>query len=152
MSHLRILAGNALGAALLCFSTSGCFFVSSDPEPQPVVDPSPTYPVGQGTLVVDWTIDGAADSAKCSQSGSSKISIAIYRSDRSPAGTYVQDCGAFATSIPLDADDYAASAVLLDASSQPRTTTIEIRPFTILGNDRLAVPVDFPADSFFQQF
>jgi hypothetical protein len=65
-------------------------------------------------------------------------------------GTFAQDCGAFATSITLDPGDYTATAVLLDSASQPRTTAVNVRPFSILGRDQLNIPIDFPANSFFQ--
>lgn len=67
-------------------------------------------------------------------------------------GTFVQNCGAFATSIALERGAYRATGTLLDAQSRPRTTSVNVRPLNILilGNDQLNIPVDFPADSFVQ--
>jgi hypothetical protein len=38
--------------------------------------------------------------------------------------------------------------VLLDPSSNERTTVVDMGPFDILGSDQLTIPIDFPANSF----
>ena len=141
-------SGSFVGVALL--ATAASCVISADREPDRVAVASPTYPAATGTLILRWTIDGVEDPYACSQSATDSIRISVYGADGVTVGTFSQDCGAFATSIVLEPGDYTATAVLLDPRSVPRTTSVDVRPFSILGNDQLNVPVDFPADSFFQ--
>jgi hypothetical protein len=60
----------------------------------------------------------------------------------------VQACEAFSTSIVLQPGTYAASAELT-AGGVARTTSVQIQPFTLFGNDELHIPIDFPANSLF---
>ena len=101
-----------------------------------------------GTLIVDWTIDGTTDSSKCSQSESDSIEVTVTDLNGDVIGTFDQDCDAFAESISLEPDDYRASAVLVDSNGQPRTTSVPIDRFSIYSDGSLDIPIDFPADSF----
>lgn len=122
---------------------SACFVSTNDQSA-----PAPPA-VASGTLTVDWSIDGSKDPNVCNQSNVSQIRISVFVASGRSAGTFDQDCSAFATGIPLARGDYTADAVLLDPSGAVRTTAVPIAPFTIRGNDNLDVPVDFPRDSFF---
>lgn len=117
------------------------------------VTPTPTGVVipteSTGTLVVDWTLRAGTDPGECTISGAVSIRIHVITNDIVDAGTYEQACGAFATSITLAPGTYQASALLVDAGGQARTTSVPIQPFTIVGADVLHIPIDFPADSFF---
>jgi hypothetical protein len=129
------------------------------PGPVPAPGPGPGGPVvpgpapgpfvPDGSLVVDWSIDGLKDPNACFQSGAAAIEIQILDSFGGSPGTFQQACEAFATSIALPPGSYAANALLLDASGAPRTTTIAINPFTLESNTELDIPIDFPASSFF---
>jgi hypothetical protein len=127
-----------LVAAASLLATSGCIVRDNGP-------PTPR----NGTLVVDWTIDGSTDGAKCSQSNADSIQVIVSDSNGDGVGTFVESCGAFAESITLEPADYTASAVLVDVNGTARTTAVPISRFSIFGNDELDVPIDFPADSFF---
>lgn len=134
---------------LLCLSALGVGCTASvEPAPAP---PPPAEPVGTatGNLVLDWSINGAKDPNLCYQSNARAISVEVFNSFGQSAGTFSQDCGAFATTITLAADNYTANAFLQDANGQPRTTAVPINPFTIRGNDELSIPIDFPPSSFF---
>jgi hypothetical protein len=127
-----------VGSFVLC-SVAACSSNSTAaPAPPPV----------EGTLTVDWTIDGSTDPDKCNQSAVTTIDIVVTRDDGSPAGTFQQACPTFATSIPLAQGSYTARATLLDGNGVARTTSVAINPFTLAGNDELRVPIDFPANSF----
>lgn len=139
---MRLALGLAL-AALATTSTACTASVSPNPAPAPVVVVATT-----GTLTVDWTINETKDPNQCSQGAASAIQITVTDSNQQPAGTFEQSCTAFATSITLDPGSYQAEARLIDAVGTPRTTTVVINPFTILGNDELSTPIDFSASSF----
>jgi hypothetical protein len=113
--------------------------------PGPV--PGPVAP--DGSLVVDWSIDGVKDPNACFQSGAAAIEIEIIDSFGGSPGTFQQACEAFATSISLPPGSYSANALLLDAYGAPRTTMIAINPYTVQSNAELDIPIDFPAASFF---
>ncbi len=140
MKSLHI-AAIALAALTACSAE-----VSTTPAPPP---PPPPGPVGDGTLVLDWTIDGTTDPNRCYQSSSASIAVDVTDVNGGPAGSFQQACTTFATSITLAPGDYGANAHLVDANGNPRTTEVPINPFTIRGNDQLSIPIDFPASSFF---
>jgi hypothetical protein len=139
-----LTAGLAIALPLLGASVSGCT-VTAEPAPAAVI--VPTQP--SSTLVVDWTIELRTNPADCSLSGAATIQIQVITTSGLDAGTYEQACSAFSTSITLAPGSYSASALLVDAVGQARTTSVIIQPFTLLGNDVLHTPVDFPAASFF---
>jgi len=136
---MRLVFGLALAA--LASSALACTATVS-PAPQPVVVST------TGTLTVDWSINGTKDPNQCSQGAAAAIQITVTDTNQQPVGTFEQSCSAFATSITLNAGQYAAQARLIDAVGTPRTTTVDINPFTILGNDELTTPIDFSASSF----
>lgn len=102
-----------------------------------------------GTLIVEWTIDDATNPAECRQSSVASVDIAVDTARGHAVGDFEEDCEAFTTSIELDPGSYSAEAVLVDPRGEDRTTPIQIPTFTIVGNDELHIPVDFPSDSFF---
>ncbi len=135
---------HALGIALVAFaSTAAACTATVSPAPEPVIVAT------TGTLTVDWTINGTKDPNQCNQGAAAAIQITVTDPNANPIGTFEQSCTAFATSITLNAGQYAAQARLIDAVGTPRTTTIDINPFTIVGNDDLTTPIDFSASSFF---
>ncbi len=147
MTFSKLCVSALLSLAVLVPAT-GCS-VSTDPEPTPVVVANPpggsTTTVYDGTLIVDWTINGTKDPSQCQQGNAPTIDIVVSGSG---GGEFQQDCGAFATSITLPPGNYSASAVLLDEQGSDRTTVVDMDPFVIRGSDQLTIPIDFPADSF----
>ena len=131
--------------AIAALGLSGCFFSSSDGTTTSV---GPAIPA-DGTLTVDWTINGGKDPNQCNQAQAVAIQITVTTTAGGFAGTFQQQCQTFATSITLAPGAYTAQAELLDPGGQPRTTSVPINPFTIRGNDELVIPIDFPASSFF---
>jgi hypothetical protein len=128
--------------ALSAFALSGCF----------VSSPSSTsgYTPSDGTLILDWSIDGTKDPNQCVQAQVDAIDITVFATGDHVGTAYTQHCETFATSIILTSGDYSADVVLVTAHGSPRTTTLAVHPFVILGNDELTIPIDFPADSFLQ--
>jgi hypothetical protein len=106
--------------------------------------------IGTGVVVIDWTINGTKDPNACVALGANNIRVTILTPDGlGGLGDFTQLCEAFATSITLSAGDYAADAFLEDATAAPRTTVVQIAPFTIFGDDQITIPIDFPQSSFF---
>ena len=132
---------SVFASSCLFLGLSGCFVSTSN-------DPIDTPLPGDGALVVDWTINGSTDPNQCNQSSAATLEIIVVP-DVGNAMTFSQDCEYFGASIPLEPGRYSASALLVDSSGNARTTTVDIDPFTIRGDDELHTPIDFPASSFF---
>jgi hypothetical protein len=128
----------------LAAAVSGCT-VTAEPTPAAVV--VGTSPAG--TLIVDWTIELRSDPTDCALVAASTLQVHVFTVSGADAGTFAQTCTAFSTSIVLDPGSYSATAQLLNDAGQARSTAVAIQPFTLVGNDVLHTPVDFPADSFF---
>jgi hypothetical protein len=126
-------------AFALSLALPGCFFGTSDGSPR----------YREGTVVIDWTIDGSKDPALCDLSDAAFINIALSTSYGEFVGEFEQDCDYFATSIDLYADRYEGDAVLLSPSGRERTTPAFLGSFRLYGGDELLIPIDFPADSFY---
>jgi hypothetical protein len=101
-----------------------------------------------GTLVVDWTIDGAKDGGECTQGAATTLDVTVQTASGEDAGEFQADCDAFATSIDLPPGSYVATAVLVDDAGNDRTTAVDINPFRIHEDGDLTTPIDFPAGSF----
>jgi hypothetical protein len=98
---------------------------------------------------LDWTIQGTKDPAQCTAFGATTFNVALYNG-AGGQGQWTQDCAAFATTISgLAADTYTGNANLLDATDAPRTTTVSLAPFAVIGGTTVTVAVDFPGRSFF---
>jgi hypothetical protein len=150
--NAKQLISSVCACLTIAASALGCSVSTNDPTPAPpaiVVEPAPTLPL-TGTLVLSWTIDGLRDRNECFKSVAAEIEISVYDVNGAPAGTFVQQCEIFTTSIQLGAGSYSATALLVDGAGQARTTTLAIAPFTLQGNDTLDIQVDFPGNSFLQ--
>jgi hypothetical protein len=124
------------------FGASGCFIETSDPGPPPVV-------VEPGRLIVRWLVTESNDPNLCVVAKVAAIDITVHTTSGEPAGEYQSSCENFATTISsLYPGNYVAEAVLIDSSGRPRTTIVDLRPFTIVDRTDLVIDVDFPADSF----
>lgn len=134
----------ALACGALAMGVSGCYvddYRYGDYYYPPVAR--------SGTAVFDWTVAGTKDPRACNQFAAAGIQISLVSTSGRDAGTFSQSCSAFATEIVLAPDDYVADAFLVDPSGYAATTTIAVDPFRVFGNDRIIIPIDFPADSFF---
>jgi hypothetical protein len=125
------------GALLMAAGAGACTVTTTD---NAVVVPA-------GRLIVDWTIQGSTDPSLCAISGVDNFDITIFDSSGEQFGGFKAACSSFATTISvLPPGSYDADALLM-TGNVPRTTTVHINPFVITSSD-LAIPVDFPADSF----
>jgi hypothetical protein len=137
------MVSSLVSVASLAACLGGCLV---ETHASPV--PGPAVVAANGTLTVDWTINGRTDPNQCNQAVAASIEITVYTSSGASVGTFQQTCAAFATSITLAPGSYSASALLIDGASNARTTTVEIPPFTLYGDDTFDAPIDFPASSF----
>ena len=114
------------------------------------VSTAPPPVITTGTAIMDWTVQGTKDPATCQSTSAATFHVALYGSGGLFAGEYVQDCSAFATTIGgLVPDTYTGTADLLDSSGRPRTTAVNLQPFSVIEATTVAVALDFPANSFF---
>jgi hypothetical protein len=128
-------------ASLLAVSLGGCAVNSTPPV---------LVTVATGTVIVDWTIRGAKAPGDCQASGATTIHVSLADYSGSPPMEYVQDCAAFATTISgLAPNSFTGTVELLDASGNPRTTSVNLVPFQVASGTVTTVAVDFPANSFF---
>jgi hypothetical protein len=112
--------------------------------------PPPPIVITSGAVIVDWTIRGNKDPSDCQDSGATTLHVALFDSSGALPTEYVQSCTAFATTISnLVPDTYGGTVELLDASGSPRTTSVTLAPFDVIGGRTVTVGVDFPANSFF---
>lgn len=105
--------------------------------------------VGDGVLVVDWTIEGASDPRDCASEGADSVDVVVSTAAGDPVGEFNGYCEDFNLSAQLAPGDYYGNATMLDAAGRPRTTSVDLGRFSIYGDDELHVPIDFPLDSFF---
>lgn len=131
----------AVTCGALAMGVSGCYVDDYRYRYSPVAT--------SGTVVFDWTVAGTKDPRACTQFAAAGIQISLVSTSGRDAGTFSQSCGAFATEIVLAPDDYLADAFLVDPDGYAATTTIAVDRFSIFGNDRIIIPIDFPANSFF---
>jgi len=95
-----------------------------------------------------WTIDETTDPNLCAMGQVMDIDITVSTTGGAFAGEFRAPCEAFATTVSsLLPGSYVANARLVVADV-PRTTPVDIAPFTIISNSELVVDVDFPANSF----
>jgi hypothetical protein len=107
-------------------------------------------PVGvdEGSLTVDWTVDGTKDSLACFDFGADQIEIVVY-DFIGEAARAVAACEDFEISIVLPDGDYSADATMLDVESQPISTTLSLDDIAVRAGTDLEVDIDFPVDSFY---
>lgn len=132
------LLGTVATSALVCAQALGCTASVSAPPPPP-----------QGSAIMRWSVDETTDPNACDAHGASTFHVSLYNGVGGFAGEWVQDCTTFATTIyGLDPDDYTGHAELTDSAGRARTTSVNLQPFTVVGDSSTTVSIDFPADSF----
>ncbi len=80
--------------------------------------------------------------------GASQIEIDIYDESGAQVGSYAEPCTSGSYAVSLNAGRFSATAHMLDANGQARTTVVDIDPFDIEDDTNFTVPVDFPISSF----
>jgi hypothetical protein len=128
-------------APFALFALGGCTASAS-------VGPPAGPVVATGSAIMDWTIEGGKDPAACQAAGAASFHVALIGS-AGAAGDFVQSCTAFATTVDgLAPDTYTGHADLLDANGNPRTTSVTLAPFDVVGTTTVTVALDFPLASF----
>jgi hypothetical protein len=130
--------------AVLAIATAGC---TDEYVRKPAPEPAAT--TTSGALTVDWTVRGTTDPQQCVSASAAAIEITVLDASNKSVGRFQQSCGAFATSISLDAGIYSASARMLDAAGAARTRAVNLESLTIHAQSQLLTPIDFPATAFF---
>ncbi len=101
-----------------------------------------------GTVTLAWTVGGSGDPAQCAAEGASQIEIDIYDQSGAQVGSYAEPCTSGSYVVSLNAGRFSATAHMLDANGQARTTVVDIEPFDIEDDTNFTIPVDFPISSF----
>jgi hypothetical protein len=125
----------------LALASLGCS-VDAGPDPGATV-------VGDGALLVDWTIGDAKDPRDCSNQSADSIDVVVTTAAGDEAGDFNAYCNSFAIDIELAPGSYLGEASLLDANGRARTTPVDLGHFVVYGDDELSMPIDFPLDSFY---
>jgi hypothetical protein len=140
MTRLRILAACAALAVPLA---TGCTVTTSD-EPGPVV-----VPASSGTFSVRWSIAGSFDPAQCDYYRAPTLDMRVYDSAGGFVTQQLVDCRAMQASVALRPGGYTGTMTLTDGYGTARTTTLNLRPFSVQGGATTTGDTDFPADSFY---
>jgi hypothetical protein len=122
-----ILVALALGA-------SGCFIEVDDDD-------------HEGTLTVQWSLDGTFDPDACLDYGARSLELVLYDRHDDIIDSFEARCADFALSIDLPEDDYGFDATLLDRTGRSVTTTIGLDRIFVPEDDVEVVDIDFPIDS-----
>jgi hypothetical protein len=140
---------SALISIAASLAMTGCFIEASTDAPGRAGPPPPIVVVRGGSLTLRWTIDGQVNPGSCDIGGATVLHIRLMTTSGAFAGDFEADCAQFATKITsLAPDGYTGTAELQDAGGAPRTTSIQLDPFTIVSDSTLVIDVDFPPDSF----
>lgn len=140
MTRLGIFAA----CAALCLPlAAGCTVNTSN-------DPAPTVvPATAGTFSVRWSIGGSFDPAQCDRYRAVTLDLRVYDS----AGAFVQQqlvaCSAMQSSVSLNPGSYTGTMTMTDGANTARTTTLNLRPFSVQSGATTTGDTDFPADSFY---
>jgi len=108
---------------------------------------APVAPPQQGTLTVDWSIDGTNDAAACAHASIATIELILTNTNGDPAGTFDQPCTAFTMSIGIVDGAYTATATPKDQYGVARAQPVPVEVFTIQRSDELRVPIEISSAS-----
>lgn len=109
------------------------------PRPPPGGGPAAT-----GTLIFDWSIEGAKDVEACDEAGAVSFQ-AIIVDEGFVIGDVSAPCEDFETSVELYVDDFLSRASLLDADGVPALGRIIEDLFTIGDGQVTRILMDFPS-------
>ncbi len=113
-----------------------------------VVSTRDTY-LSDGTLNVDWNINGSYGPGVCAQYGAATFSLDLVDGAGRSLSRMTAPCDVFTTSFTLAPDRYTGFATLLDANGAARTTSAPLPDFGVDRGYGTEIPVvNFPASSF----
>jgi hypothetical protein len=95
-----------------------------------------------GALIVDWTINGAADPNRCSTSAA-VVQVSVFDSASKQVGRLQESCSAFATTFSLEQGVYTAEALLIDTAGRLSTKPVRIDDIAINARSQYTAPIDF---------
>jgi hypothetical protein len=149
VDYARVRNHGLKGVALAAlFLMQGCILaVEDDEDDEPLTYDDSVVLYEDGSLILDWTIDGSKDPFECTQSDVDQIHIVIAEpgyDDRE----FEQDCEAFETEIPLPPGEYDGYTWLLDFDGNARTTELDLGVLSIFEGESRVIEIDFPSDSF----
>jgi hypothetical protein len=121
---------------LLGAGVNGCYLDGTRPRREVVVETTTPPAPSLSTLVVRWTISGTRNPDEYAKANATEIEASVSQAGRE-IGAWRQRCETFALRITLHPGDYEGSAFLLAANGRIRTTTVQMDPFTLRGNDTL---------------
>jgi hypothetical protein len=127
--HKLSLGSFCLAMAAIC---GGCV-VSAD-----VADTPPSM----GTLTVDWTIGGYADSLACWDLGADSMDLIVYDA----AGVVTEQqaaCEDFSLSVHLAPGGYSADTALIDAYGRDVTSVLALDGLDVSRGLETVIDVDF---------
>lgn len=104
--------------------------------------------VVDGTLVVDWTVEGSKAPSACRDTGADAISVVIVSGQGRGAVELVELCESFEARLALAPGSYFIEATLVGADGAALTTTVTDRPY-VYSADLTVSAFDFPTDSFY---
>ena len=121
------------------FALSGCVVSSRDTVAE------------EGTINVDWNINGSYAQGLCSQYGAVTFSLDLLDGGGRSLSPMTAPCDAFTKTFALVPGDYTGYATLLDAKGAARTTSAPMSGFGVSRGYATELPVvSFPASSFFK--
>jgi hypothetical protein len=129
-----------VGLIALSAPIAGCV-VSTEPASVVVVAP--------GTATFTWSLASRFDPSACALSRADTILIRVYDINARFVDDYTAPCETHTATIELDSGNYSGTATLLDSAGNPRTTDINLVPFTVYSNTDTPIELDFPPESFF---
>ncbi len=104
---------------------------------------------GTGFLSLDWTLEGAADPARCDVLGAESLELTVLGSDAEYISEAQVPCRERALTIELGPGPYTARATLVNAEDTPVTRRLPLGALTIATDERLVLELDFGAGDLF---
>lgn len=108
-----------------------------------------TYAPATGSVTLRWSVDGSFDPAACDAFFVADARVDLYDAGGTPIRTQFIDCRQFSVRFDLPEGRYSARLEMTDAGQQPRSTSLPVNSFAIVGGTNLNIDTDFPRDSFF---
>jgi hypothetical protein len=141
--RLRCTPMSLAVCAALCLPLAiGCVVTTSEPDGAMV-------PASTGTFSVRWSVAGSFDPNACDAYRASALDLRIYDSSGAFVTQRVVACRTMGTSVALYPGGYTGTMTMTDGAGTARTTTLNLRPFSIQSGATTTGDTDFPADSFY---
>lgn len=108
-----------------------------------------TVPQRTGSVTFRWSVDSSFSPSACDAFAVENTRVDIYDVQGAPISTTFVDCRTFSATFDLREGRYSARLQMTDLDNQPRSTSLPISSFTIVGGTNLNIDSDFPRDSFY---